>query len=62
MPTRVLLMLLVVGFAALGFGLFSGPVLANLYVEDQFGLDAFERGTSLDDRAMLALRRRPARG
>jgi hypothetical protein len=25
-------------------------------------LDAFERGTSLDDRAMLALRRRPAGG
>ncbi|MBX3314204.1 MAG: MFS transporter [Actinobacteria bacterium] len=34
----------IVGFAALGFGLFSGPVLANLYVEDRFGLDTLERG------------------
>jgi ABC-type branched-subunit amino acid transport system ATPase component/predicted MFS family arabinose efflux permease len=34
----------IVGFAALGFGLFSGPVLANLYVEDRFGLDALDRG------------------
>jgi ABC-type branched-subunit amino acid transport system ATPase component/predicted MFS family arabinose efflux permease len=34
----------IVAFATLGFGLFTGPVLANLYVEDRFGLDAFERG------------------
>jgi ABC-type branched-subunit amino acid transport system ATPase component/predicted MFS family arabinose efflux permease len=34
----------IIGFAALGFGLFSGPVLGNLYVEDRFGLDALERG------------------
>lgn len=33
-----------VGFSALGFGLFTGPVLTNLYVEDRFGLDALERG------------------
>lgn len=31
-------------FAALGFGLFTGPVLANIYVEDRFGLSALERG------------------
>ena len=31
-------------FAAVGFGLFTGPVLANLYVEDRFGLSALERG------------------
>jgi ABC-type branched-subunit amino acid transport system ATPase component/predicted MFS family arabinose efflux permease len=33
-----------VGFSALGFGLFTGPVLSNLYVEDRFGLDALDRG------------------
>ena len=31
-------------FAAMGFGLFTGPVLANLFLEEEFGLDAFERG------------------
>jgi ABC-type branched-subunit amino acid transport system ATPase component/predicted MFS family arabinose efflux permease len=31
-------------FAAIGFGLFTGPVLQGLYVEDRFGLDALERG------------------
>jgi ABC-type branched-subunit amino acid transport system ATPase component len=31
-------------FAAIGFGLFTGPVLANLWVQDRFGLDALERG------------------
>ena len=34
----------IVGFSALGFGLFTTPVLASLYVEDRFGLDAFDRG------------------
>jgi ABC-type branched-subunit amino acid transport system ATPase component/predicted MFS family arabinose efflux permease len=34
----------IVGFAALGFGLFSGPVLSNLYVEEEFGLSALDRG------------------
>jgi ABC-type branched-subunit amino acid transport system ATPase component/predicted MFS family arabinose efflux permease len=33
-----------IAFAAMGFGLFTGPVLSNLYIEDRFGLDAFERG------------------
>ncbi len=34
----------VIGFAALGFSLFTVPVLASLYMEDEFGLNAFERG------------------
>lgn len=33
-----------VAFAAMGFGIFTGPVLANLYVEDRWGLEVFERG------------------
>jgi ABC-type branched-subunit amino acid transport system ATPase component len=33
-----------VAFSAIGFGLFTAPVLANLYVEDRFDLDAFDRG------------------
>ncbi len=33
-----------VAFAAIGFGLFTGPVLRSLYVEDRFGLDSLERG------------------
>ena len=35
---------MLLAFAALGFGLFTGPVLQNLYLEDQFGLEAFGRG------------------
>ena len=31
-------------FAAMGFGLFTGPVLQNLYLERHFGLQAFGRG------------------
>ena len=34
----------VIGFAALGFSLFTVPVLASLYIEDEFGANAFERG------------------
>ena len=34
----------VIGFAALGFSLFTVPVLASLYTEDEFGANAFERG------------------
>jgi ABC-type branched-subunit amino acid transport system ATPase component/predicted MFS family arabinose efflux permease len=34
-----------IGFCALGFGLFSVPVLANFYLENELGLDsAFRRG------------------
>ena len=34
----------VLGFSALGFGLFTAPVLENLWLEDRFGLESFERG------------------
>ncbi|MFC9392750.1 MFS transporter [Streptomyces sp. NPDC057027] len=34
----------VLGFAALGFGLFTGPVLTNLWLEDHFGLGTLARG------------------
>ena len=34
----------VIGFAALGFSLFTVPVLASLYMEEEYGLNAFERG------------------
>jgi ABC-type branched-subunit amino acid transport system ATPase component/predicted MFS family arabinose efflux permease len=33
-----------IGFSALGFSLFTVPVLASLYMEEDFGLNAFERG------------------
>lgn len=33
-----------IGFVALGFSLFTGGVLSNLYVEERFGLDTIERG------------------
>ncbi len=35
---------MMIAFAALGFGLFTGPVLQNLHLEDHFGLDSFGRG------------------
>jgi ABC-type branched-subunit amino acid transport system ATPase component/predicted MFS family arabinose efflux permease len=35
---------MIMGFAAMGFGLFTGPVLSNLFVEERFGLESFERG------------------
>jgi ABC-type branched-subunit amino acid transport system ATPase component/predicted MFS family arabinose efflux permease len=33
-----------IAFSAIGFGLFTVPVLGNLYLKQRFGLDAFERG------------------
>lgn len=33
-----------VGMAALGFALFTIPLFLNLFLEDEFGLSAFERG------------------
>ncbi len=33
-----------IGFVALGFSLFTGGVLGNLYLEERFDLDALERG------------------
>ncbi len=32
------------GFAAIGFSLFTGGVLSSLFVEDRYGLDTLERG------------------
>jgi ABC-type branched-subunit amino acid transport system ATPase component/predicted MFS family arabinose efflux permease len=34
----------ILAFSALGFGLFTVPVLSNLFMQDHFGLDAFKRG------------------
>jgi len=34
----------IIAFAAMGFGLFTGPVLANLFLEQRYGLNAFRRG------------------
>ena len=38
------LKMMVVGFAALGFSLFTVPALASLFMEEQYGANAFERG------------------
>jgi ABC-type branched-subunit amino acid transport system ATPase component/predicted MFS family arabinose efflux permease len=34
----------IIAFAAIGFGLFTGPVLSNLYMQEHYHLDAFKRG------------------
>ena len=34
----------ILGFAAMGFGLFTTGVLANLFMEEQYGTKTFERG------------------
>jgi ABC-type branched-subunit amino acid transport system ATPase component/predicted MFS family arabinose efflux permease len=34
----------IIAFAAMGFGLFTVPVLANFFLQDQYGLDSFGRG------------------
>ena len=33
-----------IAFSALGFGLFTAPVLGNLFLQQQYGLNAFRRG------------------
>jgi ABC-type branched-subunit amino acid transport system ATPase component/predicted MFS family arabinose efflux permease len=38
------LRLAIIAFAAMGFGLFTTPILANLFLEDEYGLGAFDRG------------------
>ena len=43
MKIRTLRMVLV-GFTAMGFALFTAPVLGNLFLKQQYGLDAFRRG------------------
>ncbi len=35
---------MLIGIGALGFGLFSVPIFLNIFMEDTFGLSAFERG------------------
>ena len=35
---------IILGFAAIGFGLVTAPVLTSLFLEQRFGLDAAERG------------------
>ena len=37
----------VVGFSALGFGLFTVPVLESLYLEDRWNLDPLDRGVTI---------------
>jgi ABC-type branched-subunit amino acid transport system ATPase component/predicted MFS family arabinose efflux permease len=34
----------IVAFAALGFGLFTAPVLSNLFMQDHYGTGTFDRG------------------
>ena len=36
--------IVLIAFSAMGFGLFTAPVLGNLYLKQQYGLDAFRRG------------------
>jgi ABC-type branched-subunit amino acid transport system ATPase component/predicted MFS family arabinose efflux permease len=43
LKVRTLRMVLV-GFTAMGFALFTAPVLGNLFLKDEYGLDAFRRG------------------
>ncbi len=43
MRIRTIKMVLI-AFSAIGFGLFTGPVLGNLWLKQHFGLDAFQRG------------------
>lgn len=38
------LKLAVIAFAAMGFGLFTTPILANLFLENEYGLGTFDRG------------------
>lgn len=35
---------MLIGIGALGFGLFSVPIFLNIFMEDTYGLSAFERG------------------
>ena len=34
----------IVGFSAMGFGIFTAPFLENFFLRDEFGLDALDRG------------------
>ena len=56
------LMLAIIGFAALGFCLFTGPVLANLFLQQQYHLDTFYRGLVATIGASCALLILPTAG
>jgi ABC-type branched-subunit amino acid transport system ATPase component/predicted MFS family arabinose efflux permease len=43
MKIRTMKMCLI-AFSAMGFGLFTAPVLGNLFLKEQYGLNAFRRG------------------
>ena len=43
MKIRTMKMCLI-AFSAMGFGLFTAPVLGNLFLKQEYGLDAFRRG------------------
>jgi ABC-type branched-subunit amino acid transport system ATPase component/predicted MFS family arabinose efflux permease len=45
----------VLGFAAIGFGLFTAPVLVNLFLEDRYDLDAGGRGAVASIGGVVAL-------
>ena len=34
----------IVGFSAMGFGIFTAPFLENIFLEDEFDLEALDRG------------------
>ncbi len=56
------LMLAIIGFAALGFCLFTGPVLANLFLQQHYHLDTFYRGLVATIGASCALLILPTAG
>ena len=47
----------VVGFSALGFGLFTVPVLESLYLEERWNLDPLDRGITITVGGLLAVLR-----
>ena len=51
----------IIAFAAMGFGLFTVPVLANLFLEDQYGLGSFGRGVVATVGGVAVLRHDPVR-
>ena len=56
------LMAAIIGFAALGFCLFTGPVLANLFLQQNYHLDTFHRGLVATIGATCALLVLPTAG
>ena len=43
----------IMAFSAMGFSLFTGAVLANLFLEDEFNLEALDRGIREDPALLL---------